>query len=81
MNCGYGYGYSVKQILDKMNTILDTPINIKIGDRRKGDAISLIANIDKISKILNWEPKFSLYQGLEKTYKWIYSEIKKKHNQ
>ena len=30
---------------------------------------------------LNWEPKFSLYQGLEKTYKWIFTEIKKKHNQ
>jgi len=30
---------------------------------------------------LNWDPKFSLYQGLEKTYKWIFTEIKKKHNQ
>ena len=30
---------------------------------------------------LRWEPKFSLYQGLEKTYDWICSEIKKKHNQ
>ena len=30
---------------------------------------------------LNWEPKLSLYQGLEKTYKWIFTEIKKKHNQ
>ena len=30
---------------------------------------------------LNWDPKFSLYKGLEKTYEWISSEIKKKHNQ
>ena len=30
---------------------------------------------------LNWNPKFSLYQGLEQTYKWIFEEIKKKHNQ
>ena len=30
---------------------------------------------------LKWEPKFSLYQGLEKTYNWIFAEIKKKHNQ
>ena len=34
-----------------------------------------------IRKKLNWDPKYSLYQGLEKTYEWIYSEIKKKHNQ
>jgi nucleoside-diphosphate-sugar epimerase len=30
---------------------------------------------------LSWEPKFNLMQGLEKTYNWIFSEIKKKHNQ
>jgi len=34
-----------------------------------------------IRNTLNWEPKFSLYQGLEHTYNWINSEIKKKHNQ
>jgi nucleoside-diphosphate-sugar epimerase len=26
---------------------------------------------------LNWEPKFTLNQGLEITYNWIFSEIKK----
>jgi len=34
-----------------------------------------------IRKLLNWEPKFSLYEGLEKTYNWIEEDIKKKHNQ
>ena len=34
-----------------------------------------------IRKQLSWEPKYSLYAGLEKTYEWISSEIKKKHNQ
>ena len=33
-----------------------------------------------IREKLNWDPKYSLYQGLEKTYEWIYSEIKRKHN-
>ena len=27
---------------------------------------------------LKWEPKFTLYQGLQKTYEWIFSEMKKK---
>ena len=39
------------------------------------------SNNDLIRSLLDWDPKFSLYQGLEKTYDWIYSEIKKKHNQ
>ena len=30
---------------------------------------------------LNWNPKYTLYQGLEKTYDWIFQELKKKHNQ
>ena len=30
---------------------------------------------------LKWNPNFSLYQGLLKTYKWIEKDIKKKHNQ
>ena len=30
-------------------------------------------------KVLNWSPKISLEEGLEKTYKWIEEEIKKKH--
>ena len=34
-----------------------------------------------IRSLLNWDPKYSLYQGLEKTYNWINSEIVKKHNQ
>lgn len=31
-------------------------------------------------QVLNWEPKISLEQGLEKTYKWIEQEIKKHEN-
>lgn len=34
-----------------------------------------------IRKLLKWEPRFTLSQGLEETYYWINDEIKKKHNQ
>ena len=39
------------------------------------------SNNDLIRKLLNWEPKFTLKQGLLSTYNWIEEEIKKKHNQ
>ncbi len=32
------------------------------------------SNNDLIRKVLNWEPKFSLKEGLELTYKWIASQ-------
>ena len=34
-----------------------------------------------IRSLLNWDPKFTLLQGLEKTYHWIKEEMTKKHNQ
>ena len=71
MNCGYGYGYSVKEILDKINLIIDKPLNIKIGEKRKGDAISLIADIQKIKKFLKWEPKYNKLEDILNTaIKW-----------
>ena len=71
MNCGYGHGYSVKEILDKINLIIDKPLNIKIGKRRKGDAVSLIADIQKIKKLLKWEPKHDKLEDILNTaIKW-----------
>ena len=34
-----------------------------------------------IRSLLNWNPKFTLLKGLEKTYNWIKEEMTKKHNQ
>ena len=34
-----------------------------------------------IREKLGWDPRYNLHQGLQKTYQWIFSEIKKKHNQ
>lgn len=33
------------------------------------------SNNDLIRKVLNWEPKYSLRQGMEKTYQWINSQV------
>ena len=36
-----------------------------------------IANIDKIKTYLNWEPLVNIQEGIEKTYKWIESDMVK----
>ena len=36
-----------------------------------------IANIDKIKTYLNWEPLINIQEGIEKTYKWIESDMMK----
>ena len=35
------------------------------------------ADLSLVKKILGWEPKVTLEQGLEKTYRWIYEQVKK----
>lgn len=35
------------------------------------------ADITLAKKVLGWEPQISLEEGLEKTYKWIYEQLKK----
>ena len=46
-NCGYGNGYSVKEIIKNLNDILEKDIKSKIGPRRPGDSRMIISNIDK----------------------------------
>ena len=58
LNAGYGYGYSVREVLEKFNELNDTPLNIIEDERRAGDPPSLIAKADKICEVLHWEPQY-----------------------
>lgn len=63
LNCGYGHGYSVREVLDCTQKVHGKPFKIIEEPRRPGDSPELIANADKIRKILNWQPR---YDDLEK---------------
>ena len=70
-NCGYGNGYSVKEVIDAYNKILNKKIKSKIGPRRPGDSKILVANPSKFNKTLNWKPKFNKLDYILKTaYEW-----------
>jgi UDP-glucose 4-epimerase len=55
LNCGYGYGYSVKEVIDTFNKINFKKIKYIYKSRRKGDVSSLVSNSNKIKKILGWK--------------------------
>ena len=70
-NCGYGKGYSVKEVIDTYNKILDKKINSTIGPRRPGDSKMVVADPSKFNKTLNWQPKFNNLEYILKTaYEW-----------
>ena len=58
LNCGYGHGYSVREVLKAVEKAHGEALIIEEEDRRAGDPPILIAVADKIRHVLDWEPKF-----------------------
>lgn len=63
MNCGYGHGYSVSEVLDVVDQVAAdilgvAPMVRHLGPRRPGDAASLIADSTRLRQTLNWQPQF-----------------------
>jgi UDP-glucose 4-epimerase len=56
LNCGYGHGFSVKEILETVQKVAKLRLNIRLGDRRPGDPPELIADPSNIKKVLDWYP-------------------------
>jgi UDP-glucose 4-epimerase len=57
LNCGYGHGYSVREVLDAVARAHGGPIPFVEEPRRAGDPPSLIAVCDKIRSTLGWLPR------------------------
>tara|TARA_Y100000591_G_C21798595_1_gene680794 strand:+ start:465 stop:1451 length:987 start_codon:yes stop_codon:yes gene_type:complete len=70
-NCGYGKGFSVKQIVNQLNLILKKKIKTEIGIKRKSDSKYLVANVNKFKKKFKWKPKFNdIKYIIKSSIKW-----------
>lgn len=57
MNCGYGKGFSVSEVLDAVDRATNHKIERRIEGRRAGDPDALIADNSKILATLPWRPQ------------------------
>jgi UDP-glucose 4-epimerase len=57
LNCGYGHGYSVAEIVETVQDVAGADIAVRHGPRRPGDVPELVAANDKIRLVLGWQPK------------------------
>ncbi len=57
LNCGYGRGYSVRELISMVETVAGHPIAKREAPRRAGDPPTLIARADRIRKTLGWQPR------------------------
>ena len=79
-NLGSSEQVSINQMIDMVEKIADYKVKRQyLLDKPKG-VRGRSSDNTKILSDLNWEPSIKLYQGLEKTYSWIYQSIKNPSN-
>jgi dTDP-glucose 4,6-dehydratase len=91
LNVGSGFEISIKQIVERVSSITNYKIKIKLDNKRKrtknSEVTRLCANYNLAKKDLGWKPQFSGLNkfniGLEKTINWFsdnnYLENSKKY--
>ena len=66
-NCGYGHGYSVRQVLDIARKVTGVDFPVRESSRREGDPPSLVADSSKIKQKFNWKPRHDDLSSIVKT--------------
>ena len=56
LNCGYGHGYSVREVLRMVEQVHGRPLRVTEEPRREGDPPTLVARADRIRQLLGWRP-------------------------
>jgi UDP-glucose 4-epimerase len=59
MNCGYGRGFSVLEVLDAVDRATNVKIDRRLAPRRAGDPGSLISDNARIKAALPWQPRYA----------------------
>lgn len=66
-NCGYGRGYSVREVIDSAKRIAGKDFPVAFAPRRPGDLASVIANAARAHKELAWTPRFDAIDDIIET--------------
>ncbi|MFX0141783.1 MAG: NAD-dependent epimerase/dehydratase family protein, partial [Candidatus Hodarchaeota archaeon] len=69
-NLGCSNPINVNRLVEKIYNIADKPENIEFLEKQKGDVEITYSNIEKAKKILKFNPKVNIDEGLNKTYEW-----------
>ena len=57
-NCGYGRGYSVREVIATVEKVVGHPFDVRLRGRRPGDAIAVVANPDRARGAFGWTPRY-----------------------
>jgi UDP-glucose 4-epimerase len=58
LNCGYGKGYSVREVVDTVKRVSGVDFDVRLAPRRAGDPAAIVATGEKVRTELGWKPAF-----------------------
>ena len=67
LNCGYGHGYSVREVLAMVERVHGAPLVVNEAPRRAGDPPSLVAHARRVREVLGWSPRFDDLEVIVRT--------------
>jgi UDP-glucose 4-epimerase len=71
MNCGYGYGFSVKEVVSAVKKVTGIDFTVEEADRRAGDPPAIIACSDRLKVKTGWEARHDDLEFIIKTaWEW-----------
>jgi UDP-glucose 4-epimerase len=70
-NCGYGNGYSVKEVVHTVKKVTGIDFRVKETERRLGDPSVLVADSRKLRRVMAWNPRYDNLEYIIKTaWEW-----------
>ena len=71
LNCGYGQGYSVIEVLDALDVVCQRKVPRRMGERRAGDPPQLVASNRALVETLDWTPRYAdIHQIISDALAW-----------
>jgi UDP-glucose 4-epimerase len=58
LNCGYGHGFSVRQVVEMVKRVSGVDFKVDVAPRRAGDPARIVADSQKARATLSWQPRF-----------------------
>jgi len=77
LNCGYGKGFSVLEVVNNFKKFSKNKVLVKFEKRRKAEIVESVANVIKLKKYIKWRPKFfNLSRMIKNSIDWEKKLIK-----
>lgn len=70
INLGSGTGTTVRELVAAFNDVVEQPVETVEAPRRPGDVIGAFTRSDRARRLLNWQPRYSIADGIADSLRW-----------